>query len=421
MRDNKFHTPFGVRDYLPNICHLKINLERRIESVFHQYGYSSVESPIFEYVEVLKAAGIDLKQMYTFIDRDGEILALRSDITPAIARIAATSYGKDDIPLRFCYTGHAFRYNKSYQGKLREFAQSGIELIGINSPQANGEALAVAIHCLQAAGLLHFRIDIGQVEFLKGALEEGNFSNEESLALQQYMLEKNYVAVEEALQLKEVPKGIKKLLSDLPMYMGGLDVLDEARKLVSNKKSLAALDDLQNVYRLLEEQQLNSYISFDLSMMGHLGYYTGIIFSGYTRGCGFSVLDGGRYDKLLSAFGAPWPSTGFAVKINDLLSALQNQKAEPDASLSATLLVCTEAGRRTAQRTADVLRKQGLIIENSLLGDNLQANTSYARHKKMGGILYFADEERVQVIDLSTGTHTDITIAELLQKGGSAR
>ena len=113
MINNKLHTTAGVKDYLPAECALKNEIENKIKNVFDSCGYSCVITPTFEYTEVYEGMGsVDSKRMYKFVDRDGSILALRPDVTPAIARIAATAYDKEELPLRFSYVGNAFRYNE---------------------------------------------------------------------------------------------------------------------------------------------------------------------------------------------------------------------------------------------------------------------------------------------------------------------
>ncbi len=120
MLDFKLHTPIGVGDLLPDETESKRIITRKIENVFESYGYRAVESPMFEYIEVFsdeKMGSISPKEMFRFFDKDGSTLSLRSDMTPPIARMAATAFEEEPLPLRLCYYGNAFRDSKSYQGK----------------------------------------------------------------------------------------------------------------------------------------------------------------------------------------------------------------------------------------------------------------------------------------------------------------
>ena len=417
MIDNKLHTPEGVKDYLPNECAYKRELENRIENVFCKYGFNPITSPMFEYMEVFEGKGsIDPKQMYKFIDRDGSILTLRSDITPAIARIAATSYSEQDIPLRFYYTENAFRYNEHYQGKLREFTQAGIELIGVNSVEADAEVLAIAINSLINTGLSEFRIDIGHVQFMKGVLKEAKISEDICEKIQLNIIKKNYVAVEEIVSDLDISDNIKAIFTRLPLLIGGKELLDKVSAMVSNETSLIAIKHLQNIYEILQSYGLEKYIYFDLSVIGQFDYYTGLIFRGYAYGTGFSVIDGGRYDNLIGKFGADYPSVGFAIKIIDLMSALQSQNVNMGNKGIKTLLIYNENSRKAALSTADYYRGKGIIVENGLLGNDLEKNKLYAIKKNIDNILYFEDENTARIINLSDGTENKLDIKSLLGK-----
>ncbi len=413
--DAKLHTPEGVKDYLPYEAAFKTEIERNIETVFYRYGFLPVSSPTFEYMEVFDGnGGLNPKQMYKFIDRDSSLLALRADMTPAIARIAATAYEEKDIPLRFYYFENVFRYNEHYQGKLRESNQAGVELIGINSDDADAEVIAVSVNSLLGCGLKDFKICIGQVQFFYGVLEEGGFDKEICKKIRQHIIEKDYIAAQKITENSNAPDNIKILFKEFPLLIGGKKVIERGRELVNSKKALDALDTLENIYKILSEYKIDKFISFDLSTVG-LYYYTGIIFRGYANGTGFSILNGGRYDKLLQNYGADYPAVGFAIKINNLIMALEKQNVIVHGEKPDTLLMYTKDGRSTALNASDELRSQGLNIENSLFGDDLDKNKRYAKSKCMGGILYFLNSEDVRIINLEKDTVSDVKISELLK------
>lgn len=389
MINNKLHTTAGVKDYLPAECALKNEIEAKIKAVFDSYSYKCVITPTFEYIEVYDGmGGVDSKRMYKFLDRDGSILALRPDVTPAIARIAATAYDEGDLPMRFSYVGNAFRYNESYQGKLREFTQAGAELIGVNSIEADAEAISLAINSLLAVGITDFRVDIANVDFLKGVLEESQLDEGLSEAVIDSVIDKNYVEVSRLIEGTDINENLKTLFNDLPLLIGDVKVLESARVLVKNEKSLAALDYMTKLYKLLDGCGYSSYISFDLSVTGHFDYYTGIVFRAYTRGTGFSVIDGGRYDKLVGSYGAAYPAVGLAVKINDIMSVMQADRVK-----NADVLVAfNESGRLSAIKKADELRKTGRETELSLIGSDIDSNKAYAAKKGIPVLMYFDGE-----------------------------
>ena len=149
------HTPEGVRDIVNVQCGKKMTLEQQILKSFHMYGYHDIQTPVFEYFDVFRKeiGTVPSKDLYKLFDKEGNTLALRPDITPSIARVAATLFGDEELPVRLCYTGNTFINHSSYQGRLREVTQMGVELIGDDTVEADGEMLALVIEALLSVGL----------------------------------------------------------------------------------------------------------------------------------------------------------------------------------------------------------------------------------------------------------------------------
>lgn len=399
MLITKLHTPEGIKDYLPSECEIKNNIELNITKVFKNCGFRPVSTPTIEYAEVFDTTGgIDSKRTYRFVDRDGTLLSLRPDVTPSIARIAATE--NNDVPKKLYYTGTTFRRNESYQGKLREFTQAGIEIMGSkNSLGADVEALYMAVKALKSVGVENFKIDIGHAEFLTGVLEEAKISDKTVQDIKDCILNKNYVAVSEIADTVE-NKNISDLLKDLPLLIGEFDIIETAKNRVNNEKSLNALDYLSNVYTILKTLGYEKYISFDLSVIGAMDYYTGIIFRGYARGTGFSVLDGGRYDNMVSQFGKDVSAVGFAVKINDLIEVANIESTSgPDI-----LVVYDDEYIEKAFIFADNMREKGFVTEISELGNDFNINKEYAKDRKISVMCHIGNEIKYDIVSENDNT-----------------
>ena len=157
MSDWKLHTPTGLADILPEECEKKKNVENIINSVFVNMGYREIETPTFEYYDVFSgdSGQISQENMFKFFDEKGRILTLRPDITTSIARAAATKMKEEVLPIRLCYTGQVFRAEKTEGARQREFTQSGIELLGSDSPKADAEVIAAANEAIKAS--VHIR------------------------------------------------------------------------------------------------------------------------------------------------------------------------------------------------------------------------------------------------------------------------
>ncbi|MBC7958237.1 MAG: ATP phosphoribosyltransferase regulatory subunit [Vallitaleaceae bacterium] len=415
MKELLLHTPEGVRDIHLVEASRKIELQNRIMSIFHSYGFKDVQTPTFEYIDIFsKERGtVDLKMMYKFFDRDGNILALRPDITPSIARFIATSMENDGMPKRICYLGSTFRNWESYTGKLHEFTQAGVEFIGVDSPDADAEMIALIVNSMLASGLKEFQIDLGQASFFKGILEETGFDASYEEELRRLIDEKNYIAVEELLQSLNINEEHKKILLDLPKFFGSVEVVHQAKKMTTNSTALKALNRLEEVYEILKDYSIEDYIAFDLGMVSKINYYTGIVFRGFTYGTGVSVVDGGRYDQLLGQFGKEAPAVGCAFVIDDLMAALERQNIHLPSEQVDTLLLYNQNSRKIAIGIGESMRAQNMNIETGLLGQSLEESIAYGKLHQIGGIMNFVTDEIVELINLTTDEKSRIAVSDL--------
>ena len=152
--EQKLHTPEGVRDIYNKECETKLALQKKLNTVLHLYGYKDIQTPTFEYYDVFREeiGSTSTQELYKFFDREGNILALRPDITPSIARAAATLFENEDFPIRLCYAGNTFINHSSYQGRLKENTQLGAELIGLDAIEADAEMIAMVVDGLKKTG-----------------------------------------------------------------------------------------------------------------------------------------------------------------------------------------------------------------------------------------------------------------------------
>ena len=360
-----FHTPEGVRDVYGTECAKKLYLQRKMEKIFHAYGYQSIETPTFEFFDVFgKQVGTTpSRELYKFFDRDGNTLVLRPDFTPSIARAASMYYHQEDMPIRLCYSGNTFVNRSSYQGRLKESTQMGVELLGDASVDGDGEIIAMTVELLKAAGLKEFQISIGQVDFFKALVDDSGMSEETIQELRQLISNKNYFGVEELLENQRLSKEQVEALTALPQLFGGPEVLKKAESLTGNPKALAAIRRLRELYQVAACYGCEEYISFDLGMLSKYQYYTGVVFKAYTYGIGDAVVKGGRYDNLLRKFGKDTAAIGFVIVIDDLLEALSRQKVVIDVPASGKIMYY-RAGDETDYLVklaeAAKLRKEGI-------------------------------------------------------------
>ncbi len=401
------HTPEGVRDIYNVECGKKLSLESRLHKVLQLYGYHDIQTPTFEYFDVFRKeiGTIPSKELYKFFDKEGNTLVLRPDITPSIARAAATLFGEEELPIRLCYTGNTFVNHSSYQGRMRENTQMGAELIGVDTVEADAEMLAIVVDCLSSIGLREFQVSVGNVDFFQSLIEDASLDLEAEMRVRELINNRNYFGVEEYLDNIRVRRSAKEALSGLGDLFGGMEVLAQARNIAPNSKAIMALRRLEQIYDILKIYGAEKYISFDLSMSGTYGYYTGIIFRGYTFGTGDAIVKGGRYDHLLEKFGKESPSIGFALVIDELMKALTRQHVRITYSRKNTLILYDKGMERSAIELAKEFRDK---FKNSELlrkepEKTLDDYKRYGKEYYAGSLIYIQADRQILMINLVTG------------------
>ena len=293
MSDWKLHTPNGVNDVLPQECAKKKEIEATIWTVFTSFGYKEVEAPSFEYYDCYSGerGQITQEKLYKFFDEQGRILALRPDFTTSIARMAATKASDAISPARYMYNGSVFRAEHTEGVRNREITQSGIELIGSYSPKADAEVIAAAMEAITALGIEEFSMEIGQVGFFNGLVEQLGLDEDTTEKLRESIDSKNSPSIKSIVKDLDIAEDIKQLMIDLPYLFGGADVICRADVEGLNPTSKAALENLREIYELLTLYGFEHYISLDLGMLQSIDYYTGSIFKCYTHGVGFPIAE----------------------------------------------------------------------------------------------------------------------------------
>ncbi|MDS1028996.1 ATP phosphoribosyltransferase regulatory subunit [Bacillota bacterium LX-D] len=379
--------PTGVKDTLPKEAWQKRLLENNLADLFHQWGYQEVATPTFEFYELLKEAGNPVEQLFNFIDREGHILALRPDLTTPIARLVATYLRNSLLPLRLFYTGSTYRYESIQTGRLREFSQAGVELIGSQGVGADAEVIALAIEALLACKL-QFKIGIGQVLVTKGLIAQVVQDPSIFNQVKQAIIAKDFVELENILDQHGCSREESFKLLELASLHGGKEVLTKALTLSEDLDVIGALKSLEEVYQILEKIGLASYVFFDFSILRDFEYYTGIVFEGYASGLGYPVCGGGRYDGLLSKFGLNYPATGFALGLERVMLT---QSSGIDSPQIDFLLTGSDYG--TLLHKAKELRSQGYSVEVDLQQLDQVQLEKYAREKEIKQILELNGEE----------------------------
>jgi ATP phosphoribosyltransferase regulatory subunit len=313
--------PSGTRDVLPDEMRELRTMTDRVRGVFERAGYGEIYTPALEYEGTFERADLTAtRPAYRVFDEQGNVLALRSDMTVPIARVAATRYTHSETPLRFCYLAHAYRGVRPQRGQSREFLQAGVELIGARAPEGTAEALTVLCDALDAAGLTNYRIGLGDASLYPALLEAVGVDPERREQILAELVSGDFVGVQRELQELHLSAGQLELLLRVPRTRGGPDVLE---RLEGNLQ--VAGTGMRAVHALLAPH-VAARIIFDFGLMRSLGYYTGAVFQVYDPAHGVPIGAGGRYDELLGRFGRPMPAVGFALNVERLHIALTGEE-----------------------------------------------------------------------------------------------
>ncbi len=361
MNRQLLHTPEGVRDIYGKEYARKLAVEDLIHKQLNLYGFHDIQTPTFEFFDVFsKEIGTTpSKELYKFFDKEGNTLVLRPDFTPSMARCAVKYFMDEDVPIRFCYSGNTFNNTNNLQGKLKEFTQMGAELMNDGSVEADAELIALVVESLLSTGLKEFQVSVGNVEYFKGICGQAGLDEQTENELREFISGKNIFGAEELLAGKGVEASCCNMLLKVTDYFGSIEVLKDAGEVVCNTRSLEAIDRLQKLYQVLCRYGVEKYVSFDLGMLSKYNYYTGVIFKVYTYGVGEPIVKGGRYDHLLGYFGKEAPAIGFVIVIDDLMSALERQKAEREVKDDVIYLTYDAKNYESKLSEARGLRQNG--------------------------------------------------------------
>ena len=413
--------PKGARIYLPDEAARKRHVEGRLLDVFQRWGYREVVTPTFEFSDVL-AAGTDAgvqENMFKFVDREtGRMLALRADITPQIARVVATRLRDEPKPVRLAYLTNVFRYDEPQVAHYREFYQAGVELVGLEKPEAEVEVIAMTIEGLRALGLERFQIDLGHPDFFRGLIEEVTSDAGRAREIRQALARKDASTVERLVAALRPAAAAAEALLALPTLFGHETVLERAAGFVRNDRSARALANLAEVYRLLKIYGLADAVLLDLGEVRGFDYYSGLYFEAYVAGFGASVAGGGRYDHMLARFGYDCPAVGFAFDIARALAVMEAQGVAVELPGPDFFIIDFTPEKTAALSLARRLRDLGASVARDIISRGLEESVAYARAQRVRWALVVGSprtaEGEVLVLDLRAGRERALKVAEVL-------
>lgn len=371
MKKNLKVTPEGTKDYLFKECTAVNMVCKKIQTIFENHHYHQVFTPTLEYFDLFAndSSGITQESMFKSTDNKGRLIVVRPDTTLPIARMVSTRLQNEILPVRLYYNQTVFRNNPTLTGRSNEVMQMGVELIGSQGKRADLEIVTTAIQCMQSVSD-DFRIELGHSALFNALIDILQIDNSVKEDIRTFIENKNYSALNNILDKLEQNDTVRAIRM-LPSLFGSEEVFEKASKIIKCETALEALSYLKDLYTELQTLNLGEKIIVDLGLVQRNDYYSGIIFTGYTPGCGDAVLSGGRYDKIFDIFDCSMGASGFAINIDFLAQKARNEAKSniPDVLVFAK----NDSDIMKAILYTDSLVKQGIKAQFSDLSDEQQA------------------------------------------------
>ncbi len=358
--------------------------------------------------------------MFKFQDFDGKILALRAEMTAPVARIATTRMTTVPEPIRLFYVSNVFRYSQSYAEREREFWQAGVELIGCNTSEADGEILSLLISSLRKVGLKEVRVDVGHASLLKDLLKATALDEEKRDTLQDLLAYRDEARLEKFIDQNNFPSQLREAFLQLSCCRR----LGEVSSISLDSLEYAKTDDplrtLLDIKDVLADYGIENLVFFDFSLTRKIEYYTGIVFEASVPNLGLPLGGGGRYDDFIEKFGKlKLPATGFAVEIEKCLKALTAQVSQISEKAKAKILVSSKF-RNAAIKAVSILRDAGVVALLDVTKNDRKKTVEYAKLAGIDYVVFVSSplEKPATVYDLRSGVSRNVMIETFLQRVG---
>ena len=339
--------PKGSRDWLPDEVVKQEFVRKSLVKVFELWGYQPIQTPILINWDTLaegskKLSGIAFK----LIGQQGDLLALRADLTTPIARVTAERLKGDKLPFRFYYVGKVFRYHARKTTNERELYQIGIELIGAKEGASDLECLKILLESFNKLGLKKYLVSVNHSNFWN---ELFKYFGNTALELYKALSKKDFILFKSIINKSRLSKPEKIFWNELITIKGNKEAIAHIKQSGRLKNKLSKVTScFEKINSLFGDS-----VQIDLSLTSDVDYYTGIYFEAITPYLGRNLGSGGRYDQLISKFGFDVPAVGFSLCLEDLLLALELQGKSFDEFKSPKLI----SSGKNIKKTFDAINK----------------------------------------------------------------
>jgi len=410
-----FQPAKGTKDIAPDEMRRLLFVFDTCRKVFEKYGFVPLETPAFENFELLAAKGGEgvKDEIYFFKDKGGRDLGLRFDMTVGLARFIANNPSIQKPFKRYAF-GKVWRYDNPQAMRWREFYQLDIDTIGSPQVEADAECLACFCECLDALGIKNYYIRVNNRKLLKAFLASKSVP-EKNMDGWFRTIDKLDKIGKEGVEKELLEKGFDKKIVK--------DVLDNLEKVSKNPEKLKNMEGYQELARLIglaKAYDISEKIKFDISLVRGLEYYTGLVFEIGIKDLKISLAGGGRYDKMIKAFGGPdLPATGISFGLSRLILYMEEKNLFnlPKNIVKVFVANVDESSKEYAMEVAQKLRKCGITAETDLMGKKLGKQLEYASSAGIPFVAIIGGDEikqkSVKLRNMKTGNEKMVKIEKL--------
>ncbi len=400
--------PKGTKDLLPSESYIWQDFERKVKRILDSYNFKEIRVPVFEYTELFQrgvgeTTDVVQKEMYTFNDKGGRSITLRPEGTAGVIRAyLENGMSSNPSPTKLWYNMGVYRYENVQKGRLREFHQLGIELIGSSSYLADVETILIGNSVINALNLEDVELNINSIGCptcrakYQNVLREFIGKNlEEYCDTCKTRFEKNPMRILDCKESK-----CKQLNIGAPKMIDYL--CDECK------------EHFENVKITLEKLNINYKI--DSSIVRGLDYYTKTVFEFVSKKDGLTVIGGGRYDGLVEEFGGiHTPAVGFGAGIERLMELYSNNNIiVKDNVPDLYILSCGVEENIKTIELSEKLRKSGYIIEKDVFERSFKSQMKYANKLNCKNLIVIGEDEiktnKAKIKNMETGEEKEIEL-----------
>ena len=415
--------PKGTRDFYPELMSVREHIFASWQSTCKRYGFESYDGPMFEHLELYtQKSGDEIeKQLYTFDDKGGRHLALRPELTPTLARMVAAKGTNLKRPVRWYSIPRLFRYEKMQKGRLREFFQLNMDILGIKETCADAELIAAVIDMMFDLGFSSddFSVHISSRNLLEELFLFAGIAPEKLLPMYA-LLDKKHKIPPEVFTAELSGIAETATTQDTVERILAIKTLDDAASIHPDS---TALKDLIDIFSLLGHYNMTDVIEFDIGIVRGLAYYTGTVFEVFDKKRTLrAIAGGGRYDKLVKLYGGPdTPAVGFAAGDVVLGELLKDKNCMPQQLPRSDVFIVSfdHSNPGYAIETAHIIRKAGISCEFSLKNTAVGKQLEMANAARSRVVVFVGGSEEQQghlkIKHMHSGTETTIAKSMLLE------